>query len=184
MTRCVQDTWVTVGPPIWVSLSLIGRGTSIWPVIWVTMESGKWTIANSASVSILKNAWRNSGRTGEAFIYGSLNSPPPGVARFLQGGDVLFDVKTDIPISVHNLRSHYPYDALLHRGGANAKANAAPAPVTTMAVLHRLILQTIGRPLWHFVSYLELLKAFRAAIVGRHQISSSMPACSQYPLVR
>ncbi|KAF9488159.1 hypothetical protein BDN71DRAFT_1436325 [Pleurotus eryngii] len=176
LTKCVQDTWVTVGPPIWVSLSLIGRGMSIWPVIWVIMESGKWTIANDASVLILKNAWRNSGHTGEAFIYGSLDSPPPW------RGDVLFNVKTDIPILVHDLRSHYPYDALLHRGGANAKANAAPPPMTTTAVLHRLILQTIGRPLWHFVSYLELLKAFRAAIVdistGNIMITASSNPCA------
>ncbi|KAF7423942.1 hypothetical protein PC9H_009240 [Pleurotus ostreatus] len=169
LTKCVQDTWVTVGPPIWVSLSFIGRGTSIWPVIRVTMESGEWTIANGALVSILKNAWRNSGRTGEAFIYGSLNSPPPGVARFLQGGDVLFDVKTNIPISVHNLRSHYPYDALLHRGEEDAKANAAPAPGTTTTVLHRLILQTIGRPLWHFAPDLLHARLFSVPRSIGHQ---------------
>ncbi|KAF4580507.1 hypothetical protein EYR38_003105 [Pleurotus pulmonarius] len=161
----IQDGWVTIGPPIWVSLSLIGRGTYIWRVIQVTMESGSWSIAIGASISILKNTWRSSDGVGEAFVYRGLNEHPPGVARFLQGGDVLFP-GTEMQISVHNLRCHYPYDTLLQRGETNAESNAAPS--TT--VLHRLILQTIGRPLWHFVSYLELLKAFRAAIVAHQQL--------------
>lgn len=82
--------------------------------------------------------------------------------------------RTTLPILVHNLRSHYPYGAWLHRVETNAEANAPSGTGTGTAVLPRLILRTIGRPLWHFVSYLELLKAFRAAIVGKHQISSIM----------
>ncbi|KAF7423049.1 hypothetical protein PC9H_011213 [Pleurotus ostreatus] len=169
-TKWLQNSWLTVGPPIWVSLSLIGRGTNIWPVVPLICNSGKCSIVDGAPISILKNAWRNSERTGEASIYGSLDAPPPGVARFLQGGDARFDGETDIPISVHNLRSQYPYGAWLHRVATNAAANAPPGPGTGTAVLHRLILQTIGRPLWHFGSYLELLKAFRAAIVGHQRL--------------
>ncbi|KAF4572390.1 hypothetical protein EYR36_006891 [Pleurotus pulmonarius] len=169
-TKWEQNSWLTVGPPIWVSLSLIGRGTNIWPVVPLTWNSGKYSIVEGAPLSILKNAWRNSERTGEASIYGSLNTPPPGVARFLQGGDARFDSETDIPISVHNLRRQYPYGAWLHRVATNAAANAPPGPGTGTTVLHRLILQTIGRPLWHFASYLELLKAFRAAIVGHQRL--------------
>ncbi|KAF4584862.1 hypothetical protein EYR40_001682 [Pleurotus pulmonarius] len=165
-----QNAWLTVGPPIWVSLSLIGRGTNIWPVVPLIWNSGKYTIGDDAPLSILKNAWRNSDRTGEASVYGSLNAPPPGVARFLQGGDARFDSETDIPISVHNLRRQYPYGAWLHRVTTNAVANAPSGPGTGTAVLHRLILQTIGRPLWQFTSYLELLKAFRAAIVGHQRL--------------
>lgn len=77
-TKWVHNSWLTVGPPIWVSLSLIGRGTNIWPVIPVIWNSGKCPIVDGAPLSILKNAWRNSERTGEAF------------------GDVLFDAKNDI----------------------------------------------------------------------------------------
>ncbi|KAF4566023.1 hypothetical protein EYR40_002157 [Pleurotus pulmonarius] len=171
-TTWEQNAWLTVGPPIWVSLSLIGRGTNIWPVVPLVSNSGKYAIVDGAPLSILKNAWRNSERTGEASIYGSLNAPPPGVARFLQGGDVRFDSETDIPISVHNLRRQYPYGAWLHRVATNAASSVPPGTGTGTgtAVLHRLILQTIGRPLWQFASYLELLKAFRAAIVGHQRL--------------
>ncbi|KAL4259824.1 Protein kinase domain-containing protein [Pleurotus pulmonarius] len=171
-TTWEQNAWLTVGPAIWVSLSLIGRGTNIWPVVPLISNSGKYAIVDGAPLSILKNAWRNSERTGEASIYGSLNAPPPGVARFLQGGDVRFDSETDIPISVHNLRRQYPYGAWLHRVATNAAASVPPGTGTGTgtAVLHRLILQTIGRPLWQFASYMELLKAFRAAIVGHQRL--------------
>lgn len=168
-TKWFHEVWVTIGPPIWVSLSLIGRGTNIWRVIRVTMKSGNWQVAAGASISILKNSWRFSDRTGEAFIYGSLNGHPPGVARFLQGGDTVFP-DTQMTISVHNLRSHYPFNTLLVNAEANGGRGDRSAPGTARtAILHRLILQTIGRPLWHFVNYLELLRAFRAAVVGKYR---------------
>ncbi|KAL0957350.1 hypothetical protein HGRIS_001154 [Hohenbuehelia grisea] len=102
------------------------------------MESGVRTLVQGSDVSILNSAWRNSQRTSEAAIYGGLRSHPTGVARFLQGGDVVFPDARDPP-----------------------SGDGQPT-----SVLHRLILQTIGRPLWDFVSYMELLKAFRAAVVG------------------
>ncbi|KAL0955611.1 hypothetical protein HGRIS_001846 [Hohenbuehelia grisea] len=164
----VEDPWVTIGPPVWVSFSLIGRGTNIWRVARITMESGIWTFVRDSGVFILKDAWRNSWRTGEAAIYGSLPSHPTGVARFLQGGDVVFPSDKKEVISAYNLRN-------LPGADIYAEENLQPIGPSSgdgqpTAVLHRLVLQTIGRPLWDFVNYVELMRAFRAAITGHEAL--------------
>ncbi|KAH8073802.1 hypothetical protein BXZ70DRAFT_902862, partial [Cristinia sonorae] len=156
--------WVTIGPPIWVSLSLIGRETNIWRVAPVQWVSGAWTFVSDGTLSILKNSWRNSQRTGEAVIYGSLRIHPPGVARCTQGGDVVFPDARAV-ISGYNLRTLPAIQEALYmeeyRQPESPSGDGQPT-----SVLHRLILQTIGRPLWDFVSYMELLQAFRAAVAG------------------
>ncbi|KAJ8481138.1 hypothetical protein ONZ45_g15400 [Pleurotus djamor] len=77
-----SDQWVTIGPPIWTSLSLCGRSTSVWRVTRV--EDGK--IVNINEIRILKNSWRRSNRDSESAIYQSIKTHPSGVAKFLQGG--------------------------------------------------------------------------------------------------
>ena len=43
---------------------------------------------------------------------------------------------------------------------------SAPTPV-----LHRLLLSTVGRPLWQYSSDVELLKGMRAALEGQNYIN-------------
>lgn len=82
-------------------------------------------------------------------------------------------------MSAHNLRSHYPFEALRFGALASSKTEDRRAPGA--AVLDRFILLTIWRLLWHFVSYVKLSKVFRAAInVGKHHISSITANCLHY----
>ncbi|KAF8072224.1 hypothetical protein FPV67DRAFT_1623110 [Lyophyllum atratum] len=135
--------WCTIGPPIWTSLSLLGRGTNVWRVWEYVEEVGKQPCIGGNEM-VLKTAWRNSAMTPESDIYMSIIQPPEGLAKFECGGDVCFD---GYRITVQNLRGHLVHEI------------DPPTPV-----LHRLILDTVGRPLWEYTTDRELLTGFRDAL--------------------
>lgn len=149
--------WLTIGPPIWVSLSLLGRGTSIWRVMPFNQDE----FDPSARVYILKNTWRNSRRSSESEIYETVEGDTTGVANFHYGGDAVFPYSTSPAISVTNIRNS------AYRTSKNDLLDVPchrSIPATPM--LHRLILKTVGRPLWDAIDYTELLKGLRAALIG------------------
>ncbi|KAF8584263.1 hypothetical protein K439DRAFT_1616870 [Ramaria rubella] len=134
--------WYTLGPPIWTSLSLLGRGTSVWRVC-----------DQSKTMLVLKNAWRSSERLDESTVYQHIRGTHPGVVEYDSGGDVVFPDQPERVITAQNLRYK------------NSRKN------TVTMVLHRLFLKNFGRPLWEFESEIELLKGVRAALYG-HQFLS------------
>ncbi|GLB41613.1 hypothetical protein LshimejAT787_1002130 [Lyophyllum shimeji] len=117
--------WCTIGPPIWTSLSLLGRGTNVWRVREYVEEVDKQPCIRGNEM-VLKTAWRSSARTPESDIYMSITQPPEGLAKFECGGDVCI---AGYPIAVQNLRSH-PVYTFLRDGDIDP-----PTPV-----LHRLVL--------------------------------------------
>lgn len=150
--------WCTVGPPIWSSISLLGRGTMVWHV--------RRYNANQlhGPVMVLKTAWRSSKRDPESSIYEAISGRHPGLANYLIGGDV-FDPRRVLPvrdashhdktvISVCSLRGNPPHD-----GAATS-------------ILHRLIMRSVGKPLWEYKSDLELLRGMVAALQGPSAIRS------------
>ncbi|GLB41537.1 hypothetical protein LshimejAT787_1001370 [Lyophyllum shimeji] len=141
--------WCTIGPPIWTSMSLLGRGTNVWRVREYVEEVDKQPCIRG-NVMVLKTAWRSSARTPESDIYLSITQPPEGLAKFECGGDVCI---AGYPIAVQNLRSHPVYS--FPRDGDSD-------PPT--AVLHRLVLKTVGRPLWEYTTDRDLLTGFRDAL--------------------
>ncbi|KAF9491301.1 hypothetical protein BDN71DRAFT_1592344 [Pleurotus eryngii] len=148
--------WLTIGPPVWVSLSLLGRGTSIWRV----MPYKEDDFDSSAEVCILKNTWRNSHRVSESEIYETIDGGPDGVADFYYGGDAVFPY-AKAAISVANIRV---IDYRVNR--KNLLDVPSHRSVDPTPMLHRLILGTVGRPLWDAVDYVDLLRGFRAVLLG------------------
>ncbi|KII84976.1 hypothetical protein PLICRDRAFT_32185 [Plicaturopsis crispa FD-325 SS-3] len=134
-----RRVWVTVGPPIWSSYSLLGRGTSVWRAY--DPKSGR--------LLVLKNAWRSSKRTPESAIYRHIRGSHPGLALFDSGGDVIFPGEK-VAISAQRLRDF------------NDLGDGETA------ILHRIVIETLGRPLWDYSTELELLLGIRAAMKG-HQ---------------
>jgi hypothetical protein len=98
---------------------------------------------------IMKTAWRSSARTSESDIY-SVVGDHPGLAKFICVGDVRH-VRNSI--TVKNMRSQDIYDL--------------DADLQTSVLHHRLILGTVGRPLWEYTSDSDLLIGFRDAIRGK-----------------
>ena len=108
---------------------------------------------------ILKTAWRNlnSARTSESYIYLSIETPNPrGLAEFECGGDVRFPGLAGFPITMRNLRVD-----IFHRTFGDDFNQP------TM-VLHRLILCTVGRPLWEYALDRDLLTGFCDALEGEY----------------
>ncbi|KAJ8522335.1 hypothetical protein ONZ45_g1110 [Pleurotus djamor] len=141
----VSNQWATIGPPIWSSLSLCGRATSVWRVTRV-MDG---EIVNIDAISTLKNSWRRSDCKSETQIYQNLATHPVGVAEFLQGGNVVIPGSTDV-IRVDHLRtlSNKPF----------------VSGTQGTWILHRLILNPAGRALWEGDSFLDIVKGVRAAL--------------------
>jgi len=101
---------------------------------------------------ILKTAWCSSARTSESDIYLSIEKPNPrGLTEFECGGDVRFSRLAGFPITMQNLRGniHHTVTEDLDK----------PTPV-----LQRLILRTVGRPLWDYTSDRDLLTGFSDAL--------------------
>ncbi|KIM76113.1 hypothetical protein PILCRDRAFT_13018 [Piloderma croceum F 1598] len=149
--------WCTIGPPIWTSLSFLGRGTNVWLVreyvVWLVREYVVGVTQEPllrGNIMIMKTAWCSSARTPESDIYMSIDQFPEGLAKFECGGDVKH---AGYPITMQNLRSH-PVDIVLPEEGINPP----------MPVLHRLILGTVGRPLWEYTSDFDLLAGFHDAL--------------------
>ena len=143
--------WCTIGPPVWTSLSFLGRGTNVWRVREYVVGINQEPLLRGDDM-IMKTAWRSSARTSESDIYLSIDQFPEGLAKFECGGDIKY---AGYPITVQNLRSH-PVHNVLPEGDINP-----PTPV-----LHRLILGTVGRPLWEYTSDFDLLAGFRDALQG------------------
>ncbi|OCH88134.1 hypothetical protein OBBRIDRAFT_795539 [Obba rivulosa] len=134
-----SEHWITAGRPIWISLSMFGRGTLVWRV------RNKQTLL----LRVLKNAWRNGARSPESTVYEQIQGWHPGVARFDRGGDVKFPGQ-DAVISTATLRN----------GGIPIQES------DQHAVLHRVLIYPVGRSLYSARSELELLKGLRAALQG------------------
>ncbi|KAF4600611.1 hypothetical protein EYR38_005250 [Pleurotus pulmonarius] len=159
-----ETTWVTIGPPIWSSLSYLGRGSAVWRV--VALEGNQ--IPRPREVLILKNAWRRSHRDSESRIYVALRHAEKGdknhtyrkgIAEFRLGADVTFPGRVEA-ISTVNLR-------FLFMGSSEIPPQTPQTPV-----LHRLILETLGKSLWSFKDFQELLLGMRAALEGHKYLFS------------
>jgi hypothetical protein len=138
--------WITEGPPMWTSLSLLGRGTSVWHA---TGQDGK---------VVLKVAWRDTSRMSETDIYAAVRVTHAGIADCLGGGDVLFPSwTTAVPVNVQQLRSR-----VLHSN----------SPMTRNPVLHRVTIRPVGCPLWEFECTEDLIKGLRAIVTSELNCST------------
>ncbi|KAF9477660.1 hypothetical protein BDN70DRAFT_934048 [Pholiota conissans] len=130
----------------------LGRGARAddFPT-FVIMAGGRlWYTQNGQGpVFVLKNTWRSAACLSESDIYGAISGSHPAVAKLHQGSDVLFP-NDQRRITAYNLR------------GASTAAEVEGSDIC----LHRLLLESRGRPLWEYASEKELLQAMRAALSG------------------
>jgi hypothetical protein len=129
-----SPSWHTIGLPIWTSVSLLRRGTSVWLV----RENG------AGPVLVLKNTWRSASRVSESMIYRSIHGDHPALAELHRGEDVLFLGEQRYSITARNLRSPVLGDE-----------------IDGDVFLHRLVLlKSRGRPLWEYRSKKSYFKVY------------------------
>ncbi|PPQ70566.1 hypothetical protein CVT25_012036 [Psilocybe cyanescens] len=156
VVRCAHRDWCTIGFPNWISLSILGRGTNVWHVREYVLDNDQHPCLQG-DLMIMKTAWRSSARTPESDIYRSIDNPyPAGLAKFECGSDVEFP-SSRFPVTVLNLR-----------GKAKLPNDSSTSPVTP--VLHRLVLRTVGRPMWEYKSEMDLLTGFRDAVQAHMEL--------------
>ncbi len=164
--------WKTVGvTPIWSSLSLLGRGTEVWFVQEYDPRTNK---AVSIDLFVMKSAWRHKNRHPESDICKAIQKVLDStktiisIAKFETGGDVCVGGHSPPSGSTPVLTVAYL------RGHKEDVDNPLP-------VLHRVVWSTLGKPMWEYSSDLELLKGFRAAIIG--ESSSLAPLALKYTII-
>ncbi|KAI0058535.1 hypothetical protein BV25DRAFT_1829977 [Artomyces pyxidatus] len=146
-----QRSWCTIGPPLFTALPLFGSGSLVW-LVKACNDEGVY-----GSEMVLKSNWRLRLQVGESLIHRAIAYPTaersyPGLAKFVTGGDVyIFNDKADHIDPLMTI-------AYL-RGGDTLALENSP-------ILHRVITESVGRPLWEFKSYSELLRALIAALKG------------------
>lgn len=140
------ERWNTLGHPIWTSYSLLGRGTTVWRAN---------ADVNARSACILKTAWRHQDRSGEAEVYKFMKerkiAGTRGIAVFRSGQDIL-KVSVGEPgrqsvLSVNSLR---PPKAMLAKD----------------IILHRVVLDSVGKPLWEYDDPAHFIRALLATVEG------------------
>ncbi|KAI0653487.1 hypothetical protein C8Q70DRAFT_1035750 [Cubamyces menziesii] len=133
--------WCTLRDPIWSSLSLFGRGTTVWRVRALDANNKL-----CGPEMIMKTSWRSSDRDSESFVYHAIKGRHPGLAKYVVGADVTFP------------------DNKYNRITAHALHGTTLGPNKLTSVLHRIVIETLGRPVWEYHSERELLEGFIAAL--------------------
>lgn len=134
--------WGTVSV-VWSSIELLGRGVTVQIVR--ELVNGVPT----GDFKIMKTSWRRSDRIPESEVYKAFDDGHPAVAKFDIGTDVYLPGSSEQKIRISSLRGASPADGDL--------------------ILHRLILSSVGRPIWEYSSEEELLRGLKAAVLGSVQ---------------
>lgn len=151
--------WQTEGKPIWTSYSLLGRGT----VVWQAREYGGSQAAINSSPApseyIIKSAWRHISRSTESEIYRLLKARgvlgARGIATFHDGQDVIWKAPND-PSSLSKKLSVNALRPAANRLDANSDI-----------VLHRVILSSVGKPLWDYDSREYFVRGLLDIVFGK-----------------
>jgi hypothetical protein len=143
----------TIVPLMGTSLPFLSRGTHVWLAREYVPADPSW----KGDETIMKTAWGNSQKTPESKVYSSMKLPILGLAKFECGGDAIFSGATEYPMTVRNLRS----DLHDHNFLCDYAETTSETPI-----FHRLILSTVGRPMWSYTTDLDLLTGFRDALQG------------------
>jgi len=136
-----QRWWCTIGPPIWVSLSLLGRSTVIWRVLELREEQ------LVPPYRIMKSSWRSTRQPLEFELHAAIGESHLGLANPLVGGDAIFpsppgEVER---ITISSIRGDHSKDF-------------------DDRTLHRIVFEINAKPLWMYENELQLLFALRTII--------------------
>ncbi|EPQ50482.1 hypothetical protein GLOTRDRAFT_133855 [Gloeophyllum trabeum ATCC 11539] len=148
------EQYITIGPPLFTSVALLGRGTCTWLAVPVPGTVENPERSNEDHFVIIKDSWRDPSRRIEGDIYGIIHGPEghvPGVARLRSDVDLV-----DLPDP--NSGMHRTIAEILNK---HYEPRKCPPRVH-----HRCILDSVGIPLSRFSSTRQALEAFYDVVLG------------------
>ncbi|EIW53045.1 uncharacterized protein TRAVEDRAFT_53462 [Trametes versicolor FP-101664 SS1] len=128
-----KRTWLTVDTPSRSSMSLFGDGTT---VCHVREDNGRHEPVGR--VMTMKSSWRSDEYRSESEVHKLIKGQHPALGKFITGADVTYNrtgrrgSRTSSPLTIHALR-----------GGPLGRGDEP-------MVLHRVVLQSRGKPLWAY----------------------------------
>ncbi|KAL7284397.1 hypothetical protein ACG7TL_001687 [Trametes sanguinea] len=149
-----------IGSPLWSSPDLLGRGSNVC-LAFDRIQN---------TVVIPKSAWRTVHRQPESVIYEKIRAtfdsrgeaPPQGIADFASGGDVeVFGKK----LSISRLRRPVP---LQDDGDSKLCLEGVPDKI-----LHRVVLNDIGKPLWKYTDLKQFAIALQMIIHAHFSLATA-----------
>ncbi|KZT18202.1 hypothetical protein NEOLEDRAFT_197445 [Neolentinus lepideus HHB14362 ss-1] len=150
-------TYVTIGPPVFCSRSIFGRGTRVWLAKKVEPSKGK--DKEDDHLVVIKDCWREMDRWSEGEVYKAIHGDGHvfGVARNLCD----YDIVTNSKDKIHRTSS-VRLNSIMDFWGLPGLEDSLFKDL----VHHRCILLSVGIPLWRFSSTRILMEAIRDAIIG------------------
>ena len=144
--------WLTVGPPLWVPRSLLGRGTAVWRVTDPSDIAQK--------LLILRTSWRSESRDCERtaceFIRKRLHESDQACQMNIAAPSLDEAVRIDSNrlLTMTQLRGFESMCPDIKTGAADA-------------VLHRVLIARPGKPLWEYSSIEQFVRALRSALLSK-----------------
>ncbi|TFK52735.1 hypothetical protein OE88DRAFT_1294286 [Heliocybe sulcata] len=150
-----SERYISVGPALFTSRSLFGRGTRTWLAVRVSSpDSGRQRVEMTDLV-VIKDSWRDEDRFPESAIYAKVHEAGPvfGVARARRGVDLDQGEQNSV-----------------HRTWAQRLNNFYDQDQYSPRIHQCIVLQSIGIPLSQFRSTCELVEATRDAMKGHQHL--------------
>ncbi|TFK52718.1 hypothetical protein OE88DRAFT_1733721 [Heliocybe sulcata] len=145
------ERYISVGPALFTSPSLFGRGTRTWLAVRASVLNSERGRVELADFVVIKETWRHADRLPESAIYAKVHAAGPvfGVARARRG----VDLDKGEPQSTHltwaeRLNKFYGKEQY------------------SLRIHQRIVIESIGIPLSQFRSSRELVEATRDAMKG------------------
>ncbi|TFK52763.1 hypothetical protein OE88DRAFT_1656333 [Heliocybe sulcata] len=162
-SRDIQEKYITIGPPLFASKAILGRGTRAWLAVPVPGTVDNPERSNEDHFVIIKDSWRELSRAKEGDIYKAIYGDADkvfGVAR----------IRCDLDL----------YDPAVSSDGENTMHRTIAEWISqqygrhfSRRIHHRSVLDSVGIDLSRFESTRELMEAIRDGVKGHRNMSNN-----------
>ncbi|TFK52756.1 hypothetical protein OE88DRAFT_1656324 [Heliocybe sulcata] len=157
-----EEKYITIGPPLFSSNAVLGRGTRTWLAVPVPGTVDHPERSNDDHFVIIKDSWRDVSRACEGDIYKEIYGDAGhayGIARIRSDTDLYDPDRDDSDGSndVHHTIAEWVSEFLGRR--------------FRRRIHHRTIMDSVGIDLGRFKSTRDLLEGIRDAVKGHRHMS-------------
>ncbi|TFK52752.1 hypothetical protein OE88DRAFT_1656307 [Heliocybe sulcata] len=156
-----EEKYISVGPPLFVSGTILGRGTRAWLAVPVPGTVENPARSNEDHFVIIKDSWRDESRAPEGDVYRAIYGNADsvfGIARIRSSVD-LYNAEGN-PVERDFMHTTIAAWVLRYFNRRFCRR-----------VHHRCVLDSVGINLGRFETTRELMEAIRDAVIGHRSMS-------------